>query len=225
MGDIKLSVFPWIALELGPASLGIPGVRHRAVLSLQKAALRVKLLPLLRKELQVDRVEIRLDCNFSVERNAAGRGNWEGFGQIQATSQPLRKTGQSFRNPRPELGGVLIEHGRISFEAITVSKLNVNIGNLSQHQAVPMKASFDLDTGPGGNSMTFASAFTVGSDMPAKHYGLAGVTLSGNLKLKHDSRDLPWEFVANSVDLDMAGQTVKAPAFTARPGRLSCPVR
>ncbi len=216
-GDIKLSVFPWIALELGPASLGNPGgFGTEPFLSLQKAALRVKQLPHLRKELQVDRVEID-GLDLRLKRNAAGRGNWEGFGQIQATSQPLRKTGQA-SGTLDELGGVLIKHGRISFEAITVSKLNVNIGNLSQHQAVPVKASFDLDTGPGGNSMTFASAFTVGSDMPAKHYGLAGVTLSGNLKLKHDSRDLPWEFVANSVDLDMAGQTVKAPAFTAQAG-------
>lgn len=58
-GDIKLSVFPWIALKLGPLSLGNPeGFGSEPFLSLQHAALRVKLLPLLRKELQVGMIEI-----------------------------------------------------------------------------------------------------------------------------------------------------------------------
>ncbi len=58
-GDIKLSVFPWIALELGPASLGnAEGFGTEPFLSVQKAALRVRLLPLLHKELQVGRIEI-----------------------------------------------------------------------------------------------------------------------------------------------------------------------
>ncbi len=216
-GNIQLSVFPWISLELGPASLGNPaGFGPEPFLSVQKAALRVKLLPLLRKELQVGRVEID-GLDLRLKRNAAGRGNWEEFGQKQAASPPLRKTGEA-PGTLDELGGFLITQGRISFEAITVSNLSVNIGNLSQHQAVPVKASFDLDTGPGGNSMSFASAFAVASDMPAKRYGFAGITLSGKLKLKRDSRDLPWEFIANSVDLDLAAQTVKAPAFTAQAG-------
>ncbi|MEJ0008437.1 MAG: AsmA family protein [Steroidobacteraceae bacterium] len=45
-GAIKLSVFPWIALELGPAHLGIPpGFPNDEFLSVEHVALRVKLLP------------------------------------------------------------------------------------------------------------------------------------------------------------------------------------
>src|SRR5580658_8878258 len=58
-GDIKLSVFPWIALELGPATLGNPeGFGEEPFLSFAHASVRVKLLPLLRKRLQVARVDI-----------------------------------------------------------------------------------------------------------------------------------------------------------------------
>ncbi len=216
-GDIKLSAFPWIALELGPATLDNPeGFGTEPFLSVQKAALRVKLLPLLRKELQIGRIEID-GLNLRLKKNAAGKGNWEDFGQKQAPSTPLRETGRASAT-LDDLGSVLITQSRISFEAITVSNLNVNIGHLSQHEAVPVEASFDLDTGPGGNSLSFASAFALASDMPAKRYGFAGVTLSGKLKLKNDSRYLPWEFVAHSVDLDLAAQTLKAPAFTAQAG-------
>ena len=216
-GDIKLSVFPWIALEFGPASLGNPqGFGTEPFLSMQKAALRARLLPLLHKELQVGRIEID-GLDLHLRKNAAGKGNWEDFGQKQAPSTPMRETGQA-PGTLEGLGGILITQSRISYEAITISNLNVEVGNLSRNAAVPIKASFDLDTGPGGNSVNFESAFSVAPDRPAKRYGLAGVTLSGKLRLKNDSRSLPWEFVAPSVDLDLAAQTLQAPAFSAQAG-------
>ena len=86
-GDIKLSVFPWIALKLGPLSLGNPeGFDAEPFLSLQHAALRVKLLPLLRKELQVGMIEID-GLDLRLQRNAAGKGNWEDFGQKSGAPQ------------------------------------------------------------------------------------------------------------------------------------------
>jgi len=216
-GDIKLAVFPWIALELGPASLGNPeGFGTEPFLSLQKAALRVKLLPLLHRELQVGRIEIE-GLDLRLKKNAAGKGNWEDFGQKQTPSAPMGETGQAGTSLE-DLGGVSITQSRISYAAVTISNLNVSVGNLSQQAAVPVKVNFDLDTGPGGTSLSFASAFAITPDRPAKRYGLAGVTLNGKLKLKNDRRNLPWEFVANSVDLDLAAQTFKAPAFMAQVG-------
>ncbi|NNM62687.1 MAG: AsmA family protein, partial [Steroidobacteraceae bacterium] len=59
-GAIKLSVFPWIALQLGPASLGNPpGFPTVPFASVKHVALRVKLLPLLlHNQLRIGRIEI-----------------------------------------------------------------------------------------------------------------------------------------------------------------------
>src|SRR5678815_5006052 len=47
-GDLKLSVFPWIALETGPASLGdAPGFGPEPFVSIKEAHLGVRLMPLL----------------------------------------------------------------------------------------------------------------------------------------------------------------------------------
>lgn len=47
-GDIRLSVFPWIALQLGPASLGnSPGFGALPFASFKHATFRARLLPLL----------------------------------------------------------------------------------------------------------------------------------------------------------------------------------
>ena len=106
-GAIKLSVFPWVALELGPASLGNPaGFPDGEFVSVQHVALRVRLLPLLHKDLQIGKIEIdQLDVNL--QKNAAGKGNWEDFGsQGKAPTGRLNSmSGQAARMRSIIVGG------------------------------------------------------------------------------------------------------------------------
>src|SRR5258708_34908748 len=76
-GDIKLSVLPWVALELGPASLGNPpGVSDEPFLSFTHASVRVRLLPLLHRRLEVPRIEVS-GLDWRLSKNTAGRRNWQ----------------------------------------------------------------------------------------------------------------------------------------------------
>src|ERR1700676_4079982 len=75
-GAIKLSVFPWIALELGPASLGNPpGFSDEPFLAFNRAAVRVRLFPLLAKRLEMDRVKVD-GLDLRLRKNTEGTGNW-----------------------------------------------------------------------------------------------------------------------------------------------------
>ena len=86
-GPIKLSVFPWIALELNGVSLGNPpGFTSQPFAAVQHAAVRVKLFPLLRKELQIGQVEID-GLDLRLLKNAKGEGNWQNFGGQQSNPQ------------------------------------------------------------------------------------------------------------------------------------------
>lgn len=218
-GDIKLSVFPWIALQLGTVSLGNPaGFGTDPFVSVQHAALRVKLFPLLRKDLQVGKIEID-GLDLRLKKNAAGKGNWEDFGQKSATpAAPPASTSSSLPASLQDLGGVVLKDSRISYNDIVLSKVNVNIGNVAQRTAVPVKANFDMDTGPRGSQTSFTGAFDFKLDTAAKQYGLAKVALSGELKQKTGSVTLPWKFSAPSADVDLGAQTLKAPAFSAQFG-------
>jgi AsmA protein len=213
-GDIKLSVFPWIALNLGPLSLGNPpGFGSDPFLSIQHTALRVKLLPLLRKELQIGRIEIN-GLDLRLKTDAAGKGNWEDFGQKQENAAPPAggQNGASLQS----LDGVAIKDSRLSYNAMTLSKLNLDVGKVSQQSTVPVKAGFDLNTGPGGSDLTFKAAFAATLDAATRHYGLQGVDLQGDYQSA--SAKLPWKFAAPAVVVDLAAQTLKAPSFTAQAG-------
>src|SRR5688500_20137230 len=52
-GDLHLSIFPWLALKAGPASLGeAPGFGDEPFLSIQEARVGVRLLPLIRGKVE-----------------------------------------------------------------------------------------------------------------------------------------------------------------------------
>src|ERR1700676_1454212 len=80
-GDIKLSVFPWVALELGPASLGNPpGFGAEPFLAFNHAAVRINLWRLLYHAKDIQRGEMD-GLDLILLKDAGGTGNWENFGQ------------------------------------------------------------------------------------------------------------------------------------------------
>ena len=213
-GDIKLSVFPWIALELGPASLGNPpGFGSEPFVSVKHVALRVKLLPLLHGQLEVGRVQVD-GMDLRMKKNAAGKGNWEDFGEKKGQAPAQKSEGglQGFR----ELAGVLVKDSRISYESNTLSEVNLDIGRVAMKTPVPVKLSFNLDRGPQAAALSFTGALNATLDPDNKRYGIAALNLNGDLKNPGDSRPIAWRFSASQLDVDLGAQTLHAPAFTAQ---------
>src|ERR1700693_621226 len=104
-GDLKLSVFPWVALELGPASLGNPpGFGTEPFLAFNHAAVRISLWRLLSKQMDIQRVEID-GLDLRLRKDARGTGNWEDFGQTPRRTANTAEEAENGR-PRPDLAGV-----------------------------------------------------------------------------------------------------------------------
>ncbi len=71
-GDLRLSVFPWIAIEFGPASLGdAPGFGDEPFLALKQARLGIRFWPLLagRVEIGTVRMQARPFLGPAFDRN------------------------------------------------------------------------------------------------------------------------------------------------------------
>ncbi len=76
-GDISLSFFPWLGLDLGRTRVeNREGFGDEPFASIERAGVAVRLMPLLRRELVLDTVRLDgLTVNLVV--NEAGRGNWD----------------------------------------------------------------------------------------------------------------------------------------------------
>ena len=210
-GSIKLSVFPWIALELGPASLGNPpGFSAGPFASVQHVALRVALLPLLRKQLRIGRIEID-GLDLRLEKNAAGVGNWSGMSGAHGSPQSSGETGGNAFGV-PDLAGIVLKNGRISYQSIVADHVELDVGHLGGGLAVPVKLSLDLATKPGAAPLGFAANFNFTPDAAARRFQFATLELQGKLHPKPGST-ATWDFTAPDTAIDIPAQTVTVPHF------------
>jgi AsmA protein len=80
VGDIELGFFPWLSLRTGSGQFGNPsGFPAEPLASWRSARLGVKVFPLMRGELQVDRIHLD-GADVRLTRRADGHANWEGMG-------------------------------------------------------------------------------------------------------------------------------------------------
>jgi AsmA protein len=214
-GPIKLSVFPWIALELGPVSLGNPpGFPAQPFAAVQHIALRVKLLPLLRKELQIGKIEID-GLDLRLLKNAAGRGNWQDFGGNNAPRQPSASSSGSTPS-LPDLGGVEIKNSRVSLEDLVADHLNFELGHLASGTTTPLKLQVDLTPSRGAQPIQLASEFEVTLDTARKQYSVRSLELSATTHPAPGATAVTYKFSAPVLSADLAAQTLNAPNFTAQ---------
>ncbi|HSY95704.1 MAG TPA: AsmA family protein, partial [Steroidobacteraceae bacterium] len=211
-GDIKLSVFPWVALELGPASLGNPpGFGAEPFLAFNHAAVRISLWRLLSKRMDIQRVEID-GLDLILLRDARGTGNWESFGQQpRRTANPTEQTGVG--GQAPELAGLRVTNGRVSYQGMVIEKLDFETGAFGGSGVTPVRIGFDANRGVPGESLTLSANFNFSADEEYKELRFEGVNLSGLLGRPGDVRPAHWEVSLPTIEVNLNAQTLSVPTY------------
>ncbi len=90
-GDLNLSLFPWAGISFSDLTLGNPpGFEEKDFVKVKSFEMRVKLLPLISKDIQVKRF-IMEGPRIVLEKNKKGRANWEGLGKSSEKVQPTKE--------------------------------------------------------------------------------------------------------------------------------------
>jgi AsmA protein len=212
-GDIKMSVFPWIALQLGPATLANPeGFSEEPFLSFAHASVRVKLLPLLRERLQVTRVDID-GLNVSLRKNAEGRGNWQDA-ELKAQLVPKADADHPVARAWLPFARLSVRHGRVSYEGTTVENINLETGATAADQVIPVRASFDANRGIAGEQISMNAQFDLSEDARLVQWQFAAVNFSGTLTRPGADRPTHWDLSAPLLQVNLTLETLVLPAFT-----------
>ena len=153
-GDIALSVFPWIGVEIGQVSLGnAAGFGETPFASVGEVQVRARLMPLLKKEVEVDRIVLR-DLKLDLVVNEQGRNNWEdlagagGEESPASTGSPAADGGAAVAGL--VISGVQIESARVSYAdrqakaEYVVDNLSLKTGEVSPGTRFPLEMGFDV---------------------------------------------------------------------------------
>lgn len=153
-GNIKLSIFPWLGVQIGPMQLAnAPGFGNTPFASINETDVHVRFLPLLRGKFDVG--TIRLDgVGIDLERNAQGRSNWQDMldhlSKAPAASEQATagKPGNVLANLR--IAGLELSNTSLRWndaqkhQQYTVSDLNLDMGAFSAAKPVRMTLGFDF---------------------------------------------------------------------------------
>lgn len=174
-GDLKLSVFPWIALETGAATLSErQGFGDEPFVSIDGARVSARLLPLLRGRLEVGKV--RLDgARIRLITDEQGRSNWADLGE---RSEPQDETTSPGSGELPTIAGLEIIDAAVTVEdrqagtRRVVRDFNLETGRLASGEPFDLKAGFVLDQ-DASLSVKVHVATTVTADLKANTHRLA----------------------------------------------------
>jgi AsmA protein len=159
-GDIELSVFPWIGVKVGKVALSnAAGFDNPVFASTDKVSIRVKLLPLFSKRLEMDTVTVH-GLTLNLARDARGRSNWDDLVKASgdaggAGSASTGTSGVSEGKAAAVLaiGGLDINNANLSWvdasqgQRFKVDNLSVQTGAIASGEPVDLKLALDLQVG------------------------------------------------------------------------------
>ncbi|MGA9660286.1 MAG: AsmA family protein, partial [Pseudomonas alloputida] len=203
-GDIGWSLFPWLGLELHEASIATLNNPKEPFADLQMLGLSVRVLPLLRREVQMSDVRVE-GLNLTLARDEQGHGNWEDIGK------PLpEQNGASTDAPAPapaEQKPATADSNeraiKLDIDSLTVNNARVQYTDAKTGHSYSAE-SIQLSTGPvheGANIPLKASAFISASQPNIK----ARTELAGELRFDRKLKRYNFE------DMRLSGETSGEP--------------
>jgi len=164
-GDLALSVFPWLGLDIGPTQLSnAEGFDAPYMARMEAVEVRVKLLPLLRKQLEVN--TIKLDgLRLNLGKNKQGETNWADItarlesadtqseksargGDKAGTASGTASGGNALE--RLEIGGIEVSDAQLRWDdrstdaVYEVNELSFTTGSIGPGEAFGLELRFQM---------------------------------------------------------------------------------
>lgn len=224
-GDIGLTFFPWLGVEIGPARLSNPeDFADQPFAAVNAVNVRVKLLPLLERRVEAD--TIALDgLRLHLIRTEAGQGNWEG---LAGAAEPAPEEAPA---PAPEGGpalaglavnGLKVTDARITWDDrmtgdhLVISDFNLTSGSIVPGQSVDLETDFQIQSREPALTGQVGLAGDLMVDVDAQRYAFR----EGELDLELAGEELPGGTLNSelefSAEADLAQQVAEIPRLVAR---------
>lgn len=210
-GDLTLSVFPWLGVRTGALSLSnAPGFGDAAFAAVQEADVRVRLLPLLSREVEVATVKVR-GLTLNLARDTQGRGNWEDLAGAKKPAAEIREERLPESGQKPEIaalavGGVEIENANVAWDdrqagqRVALKDLNLTTGQVVPGQPVDVSFTTGLDCSAPRIAGSVRLKARAAYDPGARRSSLAGLDISVDLA----GEGLPGGKLAAKLSADLA---------------------
>lgn len=195
--DIKLSLFPWAGIRLSDLTLGNPeGFEKNPMISVKSFEVRVKVLPLFSKQIEVDKFIVDSPSLILV-KNKTGVGNWEHIGAADSITPDQKNQTQPSQESSGAPGTTSTE---LPIKSFAVDRFDIVNGFLSYEDrgtGLSKKIS-DLNINLSRISMDKSIAVAFGAKVDGKPVSLTGTV--GPVGQNPGAEDIDFDVMAKALD-------------------------
>jgi AsmA protein len=224
-GDIKLNYFPWAGFTLGQTSLAnAEGFGDAPFAKIDSAQLKVKLLPLFKKAVIVDTVQLA-GLSLDLQRAADGSTNWDDLVKGDTNSGTDTATGNT-EETQPEepatggslqdlsIGSVIIENAEIQWRDqqnntdATLTQFNLQSDEIALGKPFSFATDFAVNSTSASVAANVDGSGQINVDLDNQRYRLSALKLATSAS--GDAVPVQ-DFSLNlngDVDADLNAQTV-----------------
>ena len=189
-GELDAKFFPWVGISIGEAALSnAEGFGERPFARIDKANVSIEVLPLLRRQINVDSVELS-GLTLDLQRAADGSTNWDDLMQASATTSTTTDDETTeVEGGAPAIAALAV--GGISFTKANISWLDkqggmdaqlsdfsLETGAIELASPFPLKAGFDLVSNSLAMQARFDAEGDVLVDLENQKYLLTGLEIA-----------------------------------------------
>lgn len=196
-GDLNLSIFPWVGVGINEVSLSnATGFNAEYFAEIQEANVKVKLLPLLSRQVEVSTVVLK-GMRLNLAKDKRGKTNWEDM--IQSSAEGDKKPSDT--NADQASGAAL---GAIAIGGVQIVDASISWDDASKGESYNLTdLGLSTDALSLGSPMGVELAFTVESSKPKATIRLK---LDGDVVINEGLNKFDFQDLALAIDA--AGEPV-----------------
>ena len=227
-GDISLSLFPWIGIDLGKIEISnAKGFGKKPFAKVEHLQVRAKLWPLFEQRLEADTIVID-GLQLNLAKNKKGISNWDDLTKTneakkeskkQVKKAPAHKQTTEKNNPANLLGavalnGIKIQNAQFNWDDqqqkqnVSIKDVQLSLGQLRPDTKIPFDIKFHLQEKSLETKVKFSSKLIFSSNL--KQFSFYDTNFSGDIKLSSLKERLAPTFNAPLINLDLNKQTFNA---------------
>lgn len=149
-GDIKLSLFPWLGMQIGPMELSnAQGFGAVPFASINETDVHVAFWPLLHHEVDVGEIKLN-GLNLDLEQDADGHDNWHDISEHLSHAPAQGGEEEAGRNVDLSVAGVSITDSQVRWtdaqkhQQYTISDFTLQLGAFAPAKPLSVESGFDF---------------------------------------------------------------------------------
>jgi AsmA protein len=217
-GDIELSLFPWLAINVGKSTLGnAAGFGDEPFASFEEARLSVKVMPmLLDRKVAIGTAALdSLQLNLAVASN--GRSNWQDFIDASEAESHVDEPDVGAHDGTIDIASIAITNASVSYsdaqsgDSFRLSELNLGSGAVELGAPVAVSGDFNFELQPADFAGDFAIEAVLMLDSDAGTVAFSDVEIT-TLGVGISAEVAPFSYVDDAVPT----ATIEVDAFSLK---------